>query len=140
MVIETALPFSLCKPKIHFFRQWSCYVTFINYVINLTVHFHWTFSFFSAIAFWSLVTWFRCDFFIMSLDHFWHIVHATVADFNCIATENFVKFATSWKMFYYQLKECLCNVSWNGLAKGWVKIWNIFEIIWYFSKISPTDN
>ena len=103
------------------FQQWSCYVTFVNYVINLTVSFHWTFCFFSAIAFWSLVTWFRCDFFIMSLDDFWHIVHATVADFNCIAIESFVKFLVSWKIFRYQLKECLCNVCWNRFAKGWVK-------------------
>ena len=87
-VIETALPFSLCKSKIHFLRQWSCYVTFINYVINLTVPFHWTFFFFFSISFWSLVSWFQCDFFIMSLDDFRHIGHATVADFNCNAVEN----------------------------------------------------
>ena len=60
-------------------------------------------------------------FFIMSFDDFWHIIHATVADFNCIAVENFVKLLASWKMFCYQLKECLCNVCWNGFAKGWVK-------------------
>ena len=121
MVIETALPFSLCKSKTHFFRQWSCYVTFIKYVVNLTVSFHRTFCFFSAVAFWSLVMWFWDDLFIMSLDDIWHIVHATVADFNCIAAENFLKFVASWEMFCYQLKKCLCNVYWNEFAKGWVK-------------------
>ena len=119
MVIDTALPFSLCKSKIHLFRQWSCYVTFINYIIKKTVPFHWTFYFFSAIAFWFLVTWFWCNFFIMPLDDLWHIVHATVADFNCTGVENFV--CASWKMFCYQLKECFCSVCWNGFAKGWVK-------------------
>ena len=68
---------------------------------------------FSAIAFWSLVTCFRCDFFIKSLDDIWHIVHATVSDFNCTAVENFVKLVTSWKMFCYQLKECYnVTISW----------------------------
>ena len=57
----------------------------------------------------------------MSIDDICHIVHATVADFNCIAVENFVKFAAFWKTFCYQLKECLCDVCWNGFAKGWVK-------------------
>ena len=33
--METALLFSLCKSKIHFFWQWSCYITFRNCVINL---------------------------------------------------------------------------------------------------------
>ena len=120
MAIETALPFSLCKSKIHLFRQWSCYVKFINYVVT------WQFlstghSPFFAIAFWSMVTEFRCDFFIMSHDNFWHIVHATVADFNCIVTEYFMKFVASWKMFCYQFKECLFNVYWNRCAKGWVE-------------------
>ena len=85
---------SLSKSKIHFSLR-SCYVTFINEIINLTVPFHWTFFFFSAIAFWYLVAWFRCDFLIMSFDDFWHIVHETVADFNCIALANFVKFLAS---------------------------------------------
>ena len=101
------------------FWQWSCYGTFINYVVNLTVSFHWAFCFFSAIEFWSLVTWFRCDIFIKFLDDFWHIVHATEADFNCIAVENFVKLVASREMLCYQLKECLCNICWNGFAKVW---------------------
>ena len=41
------------------------------------VLFHGIVCFFFAVAFWPLVTWFRCDFFIMFLDDFWHIVHAT---------------------------------------------------------------
>ena len=128
MVIETALPFSFCKSTIHFFRQWSCYVTFINYVIN-----YWIYCFFSAIAFWSLIKWFRCDVFIMSFDDFWHIVHAAVADFNCIVVENFVKFVASWKMLCYQMKECLCNVCWNGVAKGWVKPYYVLlSCFWFF--------
>ena len=97
------------------------YVTFINYIIILKVPFYWTFCFFSAILIWCLVTWFRCYFFIMSLNDFWHIVHPTVSDFSCIAVENFVKFAACWRMFCYQLKQCVCNVCWNGFAKGWVK-------------------
>ena len=44
----------------------------------------------------------------MSLDDIWHIVHATVADFNCIEVENFVKLVASWEMFRYQLKYLLC--------------------------------
>ena len=103
------------------FWQWSCYGTFINYVVNLTVSFYWAFCFFSAIEFWSLVTWFRCDIFIKFLDDFWHIVHATEADFNCIAVENFVKLVASREKLCYQLKECLCNICWNGFAKRWVK-------------------
>ena len=35
----------------------------------------------------------------MSLDNFWHIAHATVAAFNCIAIENFVKLVASWEIF-----------------------------------------
>ena len=65
--------------------------TFINYVIDETVPFHWALCFFSAIVFWSLVTWLQCDVFIMSLNNFWHIIHATVADFTWIVVENFVK-------------------------------------------------
>ena len=56
--------------------------------------------------------------FYYALDDFLYTVHATVADFNCIAVENFVKLVVSWKMFCYQLKEYLCNVCWNGFAKG----------------------
>ena len=74
----------------------------LNYVINLTVPFRWTFWFFSVVLFWSLVTWFQCNF-IMSRDEFWHIFHVTVANFNCIVGENFVKFVASWKMFCWQL-------------------------------------
>ena len=119
MVIETALPFCLCKSKIHFFLRWSCYFAFINYVINLTVPFHWTFCFFSAFAFRSLVTWFRCDIFIMSLNDFQHIVHTTVAYVNCIAIENFVKFLSSWKMFCYQLKNVFATfVETESLKRG----------------------
>ena len=88
---------------------------------------------FSAIAFWSLIKWFRCDVFIMSFDDFWHIVHAAVADFNCIVVENFVKFVASWKMLCYQMKECLCNVCWNGFAKGWVKPYYVLlSCFWFF--------
>ena len=86
-----------------FFQQWSCYVRFLNYVVNLTVPFHWTFCFFSAIAVWSLVMWFWCDFFIMSLDDFWHIVHAAFADLNCIAVENFVKLVASCHFYIWWL-------------------------------------
>ena len=52
------------------FRQWSCNVTFTNYVVNLTVPFHWTFFFFSAIAFWSLgfdVTFSLCPLMIFDI-------------------------------------------------------------------------
>ena len=133
MAIETALPFSLCKSKIHLFRQWSCYVTFINYVVNLTVPLHRSFSFFSTIAFWSLVTEFRCGFFIMYRDDFWHIVHETVADFNCIVIEYFRKFVASWKMFCYQFKECLFNVYWNRFAKTWVEPYYVLlSCFWFF--------
>ena len=115
------------------FSIWTCYVTSINYIINLTVPFHWTLCFFSAIAFWRFVTWFQFEFFIMPLDDFWHIVHAPVADFNCTAVENFVKFVISWNMFCYQLKECLCNVCWNGLAKGWAKPYYVsLSRFWFF--------
>ena len=93
-----------------FFKQWSCYVTFKNYIRNLSFPLHWTFCFFSAIAFWSLITWFRCDFFIMSIDGFWHIVHATVADFNCFAVKHFVKFVVFRKMFCYHLKKYHCKL------------------------------
>ena len=120
MVVETDLPFSFCESKIHFFRQWSCYVTFMYYIINLKVRSHWAFCFFSAISFWCFDMCFRSDFFV-SLDDFWHIVHVTVADFNCTAIENFVKFLVPLKMFCYQLKECVCNTFWNGFAQGWVK-------------------
>ena len=92
------------------FWQWYCYVAFINYVVNLAVPFDRTLCFFSAIAFWSLVTWFQCDFSIMSLDDFWRIVHvhASVADFNCTVDENIVNFGASLELFCYQLKECIC--------------------------------
>ena len=126
MVTETALPFSLCKSKILFFSA----MVLLRHIYKLC---HWLDSslpldimLFSAIAFWSLVTWFRCDFFIMSLDDFWHIIHATVADFNCIAVENFVKLVASWKMFCYQLKECLCNV--NKPFQNWVGILPLVEM------------
>ena len=80
-----------------------------------------------------LVTWLRFDFFIMSLDDFWDIVHATVADFNIISVENSVKLMASWEMFCYQLKECLCNVCWNGFAKGWVKpYYDLLSRFWFF--------
>ena len=111
MVIKTAFPFS--KSKIQCFRQWFCYLTLTNYVTDLSVPFHWKFCFFSTIPFWPLVTWFRCDFFIMFVDDFWNIVHANIADFEYIAVKSFVKFLAFWKMFCYQLKECLCNVCWN---------------------------
>ena len=109
-----------------------CYVTFLNYIINLTVPFHCTFCFFSAIDIWFLVTWFRCECFIMSLDDFRHMFHATVADFDCIAAENFVKLVSSWKMFCYQLKKCLCNISWNRFAKGWVKPYYVSLSCFFF--------
>ena len=32
------------------------------------------------ITFWSLIVWLQCDFFIMALDGFWHVIHAIVAD------------------------------------------------------------
>ena len=54
----------------------------------------------------------------MFLDIFWHIVYATVADFNCIVVESFVKFEASWKIFCYQLKEYLCNVCSDESVKG----------------------
>ena len=60
------------------------------------------------------------------------IVHATVADFNCIAVENFVKLVASWEMFCYQLQECLCNVRCNGFAKGWVKPYVSLSRFWFF--------
>ena len=67
---------------------------------------------------------------------FWDIVHATVADFNSISVENFVKLMASWEMFCYQLKECLCNVCWNGFAKGWVKPYYVFlSRFWFFCVI-----
>ena len=69
--------------------------------------------------------------FITYLDDFWHIVHVTAADFNCIAVENCVKFVASRKMISYQLKECLCNGCWNGFAKGWVKLHYVFLFFWF---------
>ena len=90
MVIKTAFPFS--KSKIQCFRQWFCYLTLTNYVTDLSVPFHWKFCFFSTIAFWPLVTWFWCDFFIMFLDDIWNIVHENIADFEYIAVKSFVKF------------------------------------------------
>ena len=72
-------------------------------------------------------------FVIMSLYCFWDIVHATIADFNCIAIKNFVKFLASWKMFCYQLKECFWNVCWNGFAKGWIKPYYVLlSRFWFF--------
>ena len=129
MVIEMALTFSLCKSKILFLA-----IILLHHIckllINMIPPFHWTFHFFSAIAFRSLVTWFRCDLFIMPLDDCWFIVHATVADFNCIAVESFVKFVAPWKMFCYQLKECLYNVCWNGCAKGPFKPYYV-SLLWF---------
>ena len=99
----------------------------------MAVPFNWAFCIFSAIGFWSLVTCFRCNFFIVSLDDSWHIVHATLADFNCISVENFVKLVASWKMFCYHLKECLCNVCRNGFAKAWVKPYYVsLSRFWFF--------
>ena len=56
----------------------------------------------------------------MSLDDFLHIAHVTVADFTCIAVENFMKFVGSWEMFCYQLKECQINAKFveTDLLKG----------------------
>ena len=42
---------------------------------------------FSVIAFWCLVTWLRCDFFILCLNDFWHIIYEIVADFNSIPVD-----------------------------------------------------
>ena len=61
----------------------------------MTAPFNWIFGYFSPIAFWCLVKWFRCDFFIISLVDFWHIAYAAVANFNCIAVENILKFVAS---------------------------------------------
>ena len=84
----------------------------------LTVPLHRTFSFFSAIALWSLVTEFRCDFFIMSRDDFWHIVHATIADCNCIVIEYFMKFAASRKCFVTNLRNVFSTFIETDLLKG----------------------
>ena len=72
----------------------------------------------------------------MSLDDLWHVVHATAADFNCILVENFLKFVASPKMFWYPLKECLCNVCRNGFAKVWVKVLND-NITRTYKKVPP---
>ena len=72
VVTEATLPFSLCKSKIHFFHEWSCYVTFVNYIINLTVPFHWTFCLFLQLHFsaWSRgfdVTFLLCPLMIFNI-------------------------------------------------------------------------
>ena len=84
--------------------------------------------FFSAIAFWSFVTWYWCDFFTMSLDDFWHVVHATVADFNCIVVEKtFLELvrkisreATSFTKFSVAMQLKSATVAWttSKIIKG----------------------
>ena len=34
-----------------------------------------------------------------------HIVHATIADFNCVSDKNFVKFVVRWKLLLLQKKQ-----------------------------------
>ena len=47
---SASLRFSLCNSK-SLLSVMVLYVTFVNYIISLTVPFHWTFYFFSAIYF-----------------------------------------------------------------------------------------
>ena len=109
MVTKMALRFSLCKSKVHFFRFWSCYVTFINCIINLTVPFYWTFCFFSAIAFRRLVTSLRCDFFYFVP---WWIL--TYYSCNC----SWLNLCCIWKC---------CESLWHLVEKCFVIVWrNVF--------------
>ena len=96
---------------------WQFY-SFRHYAFFLQLHFgRWSRGFYMT-------------FFIISLYDFWHIVHATVAGFSCILGENFVKFVSSWKIFCYQLKECICNI---WFAKSWVKPYYVSVLhFWYF--------
>ena len=117
----------------------TCYVTFTNYIRNLSFPFHWTFCFFSAIAFWSLIMRFRCDFFIMSIDDFWHIDHATVADFKCIVVKHFVKFWSFEKVLLPIEGILLQRLYLNGFDKGWIKPYYVllsrFWFCWFASGV-----
>ena len=111
---------SVLSPQVHytFFWQWTCYVTFIKYVINLIVPFHWAFCFFLQLHFGLWTHGFDVTFLLNPLMQY---ALGTVADFYGISVENFVKFVTPYKIFCYQLKEWLCNACWNGFAKRCVK-------------------
>ena len=57
-----------------------------NYKLNhyLSSSLPWKYFFPATTYYWCLVRWFQCDFFIMSLDDFSHIAHATVPDFTLL--------------------------------------------------------
>jgi hypothetical protein len=47
-----------------------------------------------------------------------HIVHATIADLNCVSVKNFVKFVVRWKMFVNQAEKLRPMLVLTLLLKG----------------------
>ena len=56
LCLQKRLFHSLSASPRYTFWQFSCHIIFMNYVINLTFPFHYTFSLLSPFVFWSLAT------------------------------------------------------------------------------------
>jgi hypothetical protein len=50
-----------------------------------------------------------------------HIVHATIADLNCVSVKHFVKFVVRWKMFVIQALENCVQCWFDTLTERRVK-------------------
>ena len=68
------------------------YLCRIDHISHIAFSSQWAIIFISTITFWLIMFCFRCDAVVMGLDDFFHIFHATIANFDFISVENFVKF------------------------------------------------
>ena len=51
-----------------------------------------------------------------------NIIHATVANLNCVSVENFVQFVASGKVCVHEVEKIACDVCLNVFAKWWIEL------------------
>ena len=65
---------------------------------------------------------------------FWHIIHATLVDFNCIVVENFVKIVASGKCFVTNWRNVFVTFIETDLLKGgFAKVKPCYVLLLHFS-------